>query len=187
MAQQNSQVDNFLALLAGMDSKESGAAVRKVLKEPVNWQEILRLADRHNLYALVVELASGCEEFKRSSAYHSCMTRAMRQVAEQVQRTESFLELYRAFIKGGLYPIVMKGIICRQLYGEYCDHRPSGDEDILIQKKDFETAKKILESQGYAAERENITSEQLNELQEVSFKNEQRGLYIELHYQSDWT
>lgn len=181
MAQQNSQVDNFLALLAGMDSKESGAAVRKVLKEPVNWQEILRLADRHNLYALVVELASGCEEFKRSSAYHSCMTRAMRQVAEQVQRTKSFLELYRAFIKGGLYPIVMKGIICRQLYGEYCDHRPSGDEDILIQKKDFETAKKILESQGYAAERENITSEQLNELQEVSFKNEQRGLYIELH------
>lgn len=191
-SQQNSQVYNLLALLAGMvkvgqnnslvqDGKENGTAVRKALKEPVNWEEILRMADQHNLYALVVELSSDYEEFKKSSAYHSCMTRAMQQVAEQVQRTEAFLELYRAFSKSGLCPIVMKGIICRQLYGEYRDHRPSGDEDILIQKKDFELAKKILESQGYAAERENITSEQLDELQEVSFTNTQTGLYIELH------
>lgn len=28
----------------------------------------------------------------------------------------------------------MKGIVCRQLYGELCNHRPSADEDILIRR-----------------------------------------------------
>ena len=38
---------------------------------------------------------------------------------------------------------MMKGLICRQLYGEYCDHRPSGDEDILIRKAEYKQVQQI--------------------------------------------
>lgn len=59
-------------------------------------------------------------------------------VAGQARRAEAFLSLYQQFIKANMHPLVMKGIICRQPYGDFCDHRPSGDEDILIPKSEYE-------------------------------------------------
>mgnify|MGYP002120156504 CR=1 FL=1 len=44
---------------------------------------------------------------------------------------------------------MMKGLICRQLYGEYCDHRPSGDEDILIRKAEYKQVQQIPQEIGY--------------------------------------
>jgi len=49
----------------------------------------------------------------------------------------------------GIYPIVMKGMICRQLYGDLGEHRPSSDEDILVEIKDFYKVQEILEKEGY--------------------------------------
>lgn len=109
------------------------------------------------------------------------MITAMAQVAAQTQRTEAFLELYRSFSEAGLYPIFMKGIMCRQMYGEYCDHRPSGDEDILIKKEEYRSAETVLKEQGYLPEWDNVTLKQMEELQEISFFNGESGLYIELH------
>ncbi len=80
-------------------------------------------------------------------------------VAGQARRTEAFLSLYKEFVKADIHPIVMKGLICRQLYEEYCDHRPSGDEDILIQKSEFELVQQILVKNGYYPDHENIKVE----------------------------
>ena len=55
----------------------------------------------------------------------------MSMIAGQVNRTSAFLNLYQELIEGDCKPLVRKGIVCRQLYGEYADHRPSGDEDII--------------------------------------------------------
>lgn len=179
----NNNIHNFLALLGGVVNTEAvnHQVELDALIEPLDWGEIFRLAKEHNVYALVFEKATEVPGFLECPEYNSGMVKAMSQMASQMQRTDAFLELYRAFSEEGLKPIVMKGIVCRHLYGKYGDHRPSGDEDILIKKGEYELAERVLIEQGYIPEYENITKEQLEELQEVSFINKEAGLHIELH------
>lgn len=173
----DNQKQNFLSLL--------GKAVNEnqefQLIPPVDWPEILRLARAQNVHALIFDVASEILEFRKTQEYEACMRTAMAQTAGQIKRTEAFLELYRAFGAAGLHPIVMKGVVCRRMYGGYSDHRPSGDEDILIQKEEYEKVKRVLVSQGYLPERETVTSGQLEELQEISFHHADSGLCIEVH------
>lgn len=168
---------NFFILLSRAVNKNNN----KKLLSPIEWDEVLNIAGRHNVYALVFEKASEIPEFLFNSNYNSYMLKAMEQVSSQARQTYAFLELYRAFSENALYPIVMKGIVCRLLYGEYCDYRPSGDEDILIRKEDYELAEIILKNQGYVSEYNQITQQELDELQEVSFYNIDTHLHIELH------
>ncbi len=145
------------------------------------WNAIFTLSRSHNILPLVFEMVSGNSSFISSPDYQSLMLETMTIVASQARRTDAFLNLYEHFIAENLHPIVMKGIICRQLYGEYCDHRPSGDEDILIQKSEYEMIANILTSNGYVSSIKDVTETQLNELQEITFHNDQTGLTIEVH------
>lgn len=177
MDELNTQTSNFLALLGRLVNPEAAGS----LSAPMDWTEIFRLAGEHNVSALIFDAASELPEFLACPAYSSYMAEAMGQVVYQARQTDAFLELYRAFSENGLYPIVMKGIVCRQLYGEYCDHRPSGDEDILIRKEDYELTERILREQGYFHKHSQITLKELEELQEVTFFNAETQLVIELH------
>ena len=170
-------VSAFLSLL----NKSVHNSFAKLLP-PINWIAVFTLAKNHNVLPLIFEAASGYADFANSPNYQTYMAISMQWIMRQAQHTEEFLNLYRAFLAEDLHPIVMKGLVCRQLYGELADHRPSGDEDILVEKKDFEKAKSILEKQGYKIEREDITEGQIDELQEISFYGPgEDGLYIELH------
>lgn len=147
----------------------------------INYGELLLIAQSHNLYALTCEGLKADPNFTESSLYESVITKQMQIIAGQLQRTYAFLEVYQAFLRQEIRPIVMKGIICRQLYGELCNHRPSADEDLLIRKSDFQAIWNILCSQGYIPERQGITPNQLSELQEISFYHPQYKLTIEVH------
>ena len=173
----NNQIYNFLALLGRAANTNSNNS----LIEPIDWSAIFKIARAHNVFALIFDKASEVPEFTQLPEYISYMDKAMRMVADQMKRTQAFLKLYHAFAEEGLYPIVMKGIVCRKLYGKYCDHRPSGDEDILIRKEDYKLAEHILKSQGFVSQYEQVTLQQLEELQEVSFYNKTSKLHIELH------
>lgn len=145
------------------------------------WIELLSLTQAHNVLPLVFEKAIEIENFVDTPIVSRYMTDVMSVVAGQARRTEAFLTLYKAFLKVDIHPIVMKGLICRQLYGEYCDHRPSGDEDILILKSEYEQVQQILQENGYRSEYHDITDAQLDDLQEVTFYSGQTGLSIEVH------
>lgn len=168
---------NFLKLLSGAIHGNDTVDLVTLTE----WDRILRLAEYHNVYSIVFEQAAKCSDFADSPYYDKYMMKATAQIMHQANRTAAFLELYRSFSENGIYPIVMKGIVCRQLYGKLCDHRPSGDEDILIKKSDYPAAKSIFEGCGYTTCNNNLTSEQLSELQEVSFYSKNAKLHIELH------
>ncbi len=168
------QTQNFLYLLALNIHPD----FKPVLDRPYDWDCIFSMAKAHNVLPLIYEqairLCPGC-------AGDDIQTRVFLTVMRQSGMTQTFLDLYKQFAARGLYPIVMKGIVCRNLYGELCDHRPSGDEDILIQKKDFPLAKEILESSGYITDRNELSDSQLELMQEVSFFDKKTDLHIELH------
>ncbi len=173
-AQLREQTQNFLYLLALNIHPDFSLK----LSRPYDWDCIFQMARAHNVLPLIyeqaVKLCPGC-------AGDDIQTKVFLTVMRQSQLTQTFLSLYSNFAAQGLYPIVMKGIVCRNMYGEFCDHRPSGDEDLLIQKKDFAKAKKILEECGYKADQEQLSDKQLDKIQEVSFSDPKTNLYIELH------
>lgn len=148
---------------------------------PDEWNAVFTLARAHNVLPLVFEKASEDENFTALPEYQQHEFETMSIVAGQARRTEAFLSLYKELLKADVHPIVMKGLICRQLYGEYCDHRPSGDEDILIRKEEYKQVEKILVENGYTPENENVTPALLDEVQEITFYSGQTGLSIEVH------
>lgn len=151
------------------------------LQGEVDWSYLVQLAKEHNLLALFVEGASKHYSFISRPEYEKEMNESIAIVSAQVRRTSAFLKLYEAFVEADLHPIVMKGLICRELYGTLGDHRPSGDEDILIRPSEYEQAKSILIANGYISEIEKESESQVDRLQEVSFIHPKERLHIELH------
>ena len=95
----------------------------------------------------------------------------------QVQRTAGFLELYQKLQKEGVYPLVVKGLICRSFY-EKPDFRISADEDLLLRKEEFETFDRILLEEGY--KRQELDPKDLP--YEIPYLNPRNQVYIELHF-----
>lgn len=99
-------------------------------------------------------------------------------VMRQVRKTSEFLALYKHFEENGLRPLVVKGIICRNLYPDP-DSRPSGDEDLYVPEDLFEASQKVLEDEGLSVA-EHI-SEVTDDIYEIPYYNKKGTLLIELH------
>ena len=151
------------------------------VQENIEWDNMVRFAKEQNVYPLFVEEAVKYSTYITRLKSSQEMQEALMVVSSQVRRTETFLQLYKAFLEADIHPLVLKGLVCRGLYGKYCDHRPSGDEDILIQPAEYWKAKEVLLTNGYVTEIKDETEEQLENLQEVSFYHATEGLHIELH------
>jgi len=150
------------------------------LLEPVDWDELSQIAMKHNLYAIFHEVACQYIEYQQNPEYWTKTKMVMGIVAHQIRRTDSFLKLYQDFLDEGIQPIVMKGIICRQLYGKYAEHRPSGDEDIFVKKSHFDKTKEILEKNGFVCQVTDVTVAKLNQVEHIVFRNKQK-FTIEVH------
>lgn len=142
--------------------------------------EVLKLAMEQNVLPLVFEALSGRPDTQALAEFAAYKRETMMTVMGQMQRTQLFLQLYRAFDAAGLHPLVMKGIVCRALYGQWGDHRPSGDEDILIRPADFARVQAVFMQQGYACALEDVDESKLALVQEVSFVHPM-GLHVEVH------
>ena len=151
------------------------------LNEPVDWKTLSAVSKAHNLFPLFHESACHFPEYRNRPEYEDNINLVMTMIGQQIKKTESFLELYRAFLKEDLHPIVMKGLICRQLYGQHAEKRPSGDEDILVRKEDFYKVKEVMEKQGFVCSQPDVTQAQLEQLQDVGFYESNIGFLIEVH------
>ena len=144
-----------------------------------DYKEILDISISHHLMPLVFEKLCEDSNFKATQLYSKAKMNVMLKVMGQAQRTQIFLELYKKLNEQGIYPIVMKGIICRMLYGKYADHRPSSDEDILVLPEDFHKTCEFFKSEGYDSNM-NPDEVDLNNLQAISFFNNNGG-HFEVH------
>jgi len=137
----------------------------------------MNTAQKQNLFPLIFDASQRLPGYERIEAQYFASVAA--QVSQQAQKTADFLQLYNAFLADGLSPIVLKGIICRSLYGDRADFRPSGDEDILVSKDDYAEAIRVLNNCGYTTDEK--PDKDLDLVQEVTFKSPESPLTIELH------
>ena len=133
------------------------------------WTELFALAEAHKLLPMIFEASRPdpalAARFKRRVRDH---------VILQTLRTADFLELYRVLEEAGIKALVVKGIVCRQLYAKP-DHRPSADEDLWIPPEQLSRCRQVLEAYGMT------TTETNPEAWEFPYRKSGSPLYIELH------
>ena len=141
------------------------------------WEQIIRCAQEHEVLPLVFEACHREEGLKELPICGAVRQQAVRDVFTQTRKTGEFLALYRALRKAGVTPLVVKGIVCRDLYPQP-DYRPSSDEDVLIPPEQFALCHKVMLDFGME------TAEQPENFQkcyEIPYGKKGSPLYIELH------
>ena len=143
----------------------------------IDYRRLFYLAEIHKVFPLV------CETLVRSAldvntvSFKKCCDEAVRQVYSQLSRTDDFLRLYQ-FLRGkGLEPLVVKGLIVRQLYALPC-HRISMDEDVLIEKGEFNRYHQALTEWGMELVH---PGQDIEKEYEVSYRDPNSNMYIEVH------
>lgn len=135
------------------------------------------LTFKHNLVPIIYDVLRKNDDFNPSS--NKFRETAINQIVMQQQRTEQFLNIYQKLLAANLKPLVIKGLICRQLYPQ-SDFRCSSDEDIWIKPEDFNTCFQVLTDNNFrCTNKQLITDDFLNTVQTINFTN--NILTIEVH------
>ena len=143
---------------------------------PEQWRELLAMAEAHKLLPLVLDSLQNCPGLQSMDGAQLAAFRrqARHHVMMQTLRTGEFLALNRTLRAAGIMPLVVKGLICRQLYPKP-DLRPSGDEDVLVSEEQFALCCRLMTDAGMTPGTEEP------EAYEVPFRKTGSPLYIELH------
>ena len=143
------------------------------------WMELFGLSQQHQVLPMVYETVYSCPAFRTVSAEQNQILKrqVIRQVMVQSRKTEEFLALYRKLTESGITPLVVKGLVCRNIYREP-DYRCSGDEDVLIPREQFGRCHEKFTENGMKPVEpgENMEAEG-----ETPYYKEKGALHIELH------
>ena len=164
--------DTFLTLLAAALGNAHDPVPELTADQ---WRELFAMAAAHKVLPLIFEPAYP-QVARLDPALAADTKRQVRlQVVAQTIRTAEFLELYRALEEAGATPLVVKGIVCRQLYPR-ADHRPSADEDLWIPPEQYPLCHGVMTRLGL------VTGEtDPDGVYEVPYRRAGSSLYIELH------
>ena len=166
---------NFLFLRV-LRSALKGEKVNMEELTPEQWREILAMAEEHKLLPMVLDTLGDCPGLQNMEMAQLAAFRrqARHHVLMQTLRTGEFLALNRTLRAAGVKPLVVKGLVCRQLYPKP-DLRPSGDEDVLVSEAQFALYCRLLQEAGLTPGTEDA------EASEIPFRKTGSPLYIELH------
>ena len=137
----------------------------------LDFMKLYQLANEHQVSPLIYNQIYSFPDFP-DDLKNNWKRDAIKINVSQTIKTERFLKLYQRFLDNNLKIIVVKGLILRSLYPQP-ENRPSNDEDLYIEKKDYEKAKDIFLDEKF------IIMKESND--EVTFVDYQSGLSIELH------
>ena len=174
----NETMELFLMILRSALKDQRPELDRDIPTE--QWQALFRLADIHKLLPLFYEAVQALPSLDREQALLADMKQKVRcQVIAQTLRTGEFLTLNDRLQEAGIRPLVVKGVVCRNLYPKP-DHRLSSDEDLLVPAGEFERCHRVLTEFGMATTE---PAQNLESAFELPYRKEGSPLYIELHKQ----
>lgn len=176
----NETYNKFLTvyrLALNKKEKKTSSCIQFDYEDNTVLRQLFALADSHCVFPMVFDAiyALKNENEKESSFYRKEKKKAERLTCGQARMTAEFLRLYRYLLKKNLHPIVMKGIICRNLYPEP-EQRSSLDEDLFVPEDQFSLYHKVLTDFGLRVASDDADIEKDFE---VSYYNDK--IFIELH------
>lgn len=142
------------------------------------WQELFALAQTHKILPLVYETVYTAPSLMEldPQVLAAVKSRVRKQVMLQTVRTGEFLRLYETLSREGIRLLVVKGAVCRNLYPQP-DHRPSGDEDVLLPPGQLENVHRLFAEFGMQAQE----NPGLSAAHEITYRKQGNSLHIELH------
>lgn len=142
------------------------------------WDEIYKISEKQQLAPMIYEQIFSNKSFRQSNEEFQRFWKmdTISKAGNQARKSALFLSLYDQMRQNGLTPLVVKGIVCRNLY-QNPDLRISNDEDLYLPKNQFKAMDQFLLSNGFLR---NDLIEGKN-YQEVPYQNPANGLYFEVH------
>lgn len=144
------------------------------------WQALYRIASLHHVLPMIYEstIHSPAAQKADRKFFINARNQTFQTVMIQATKTAAFLHLLSELVTAGATPIVVKGILCRELYPNP-DYRISGDEDILIPEEQADLCHRVMLNCGmYLSD-----PEQDMRKFEISYRQKGSPLHIELHKQ----
>lgn len=160
-------------------------AMKAALQDrPVSWddqvtaedlKQVVVLAQMHHVLPMIFEAVYNCPAAAlEPEMMAECRKATLQAVMGQTVKTEEFLELYSGLRSRGVTPLVVKGLVCRNLYPRP-DYRDSSDEDVLCGELGFKSCHKAMIVLGMEPCSSDLES------YEVPYRKGDGLLYIELH------
>ena len=115
---------------------------------PMDWKGLLQLAQEQKLTAVLFGTLRSVLPEQEQRLWRAL---SLQEAALQTQRTETFLNAYRALAERGFQPLIVKGLICRQTYPEP-DARVSSDEDLYVPNADYPQFHTALQELGFSGD-----------------------------------
>lgn len=142
-------------------------------------ESLLRLAEDQKVLPLVFNAVCTSKTFRKADLRRmvGIQKQAVRWVTRQVEQTNEFLVMLHSLQAQGLDPVVMKGLICRELYPQPM-LRHSVDEDLLVSDADFAAFHEAIKRHGLPPDH---GEPDLGKTWEISYHDTRSPLYIELH------
>lgn len=146
---------------------------------PEQWGDLFQSARIHNILPMIFEAVFACPAAKTipPQILLPMKYQVMQDVTMQAMKTHAFLALYEYLCNNGINPIVMKGIICRNIYPKP-DHRLSGDEDMWIPSDQFAKCHQLLLDYGMQL---SVPDADIEGSYEVAYGKAGSPIYIEVH------
>ena len=162
------------AFKASLESRQVTWTRDQVTREEMG--NVIQLAQEHHVLPMIFEAVYACPgaSLLDPGVLNQCRSVTLQTVMGQAVKTEEFLELYSHLSEQGIRPLVVKGILCRNLY-PMPDYRRSGDEDVLCGEAGFRKCHKAMIEFGMEPCSSSLDS------YEVPYRKAEGALYIELH------
>lgn len=147
--------------------------------EPGQWAALFHMAEEHHILPMIYEAAVPSEAGKQAdrALLQPVKQGVIRSVTLQALRTQAFFALYDALCAEGLTPLVVKGVVCRELYPKP-DHRMSADEDLLLPPEQLRACHRALTARGFRSEAD---EDETARAYETSFFSADGLTHIEVH------
>ena len=142
------------------------------------WETVYDISQKQQLAPMIYQQIFSDASFLKSNVEFQNYWKmdTIKQAGNQARKSMLFLVLFDKMRKEGLTPLVVKGIVCRDLYPNP-DLRISNDEDLFIPRNQFEKMDHFLLEEGFL--RDELVEGKV--YQEIPYKNPRNGLYFELH------
>ena len=175
----------FLAVVRAFLTEEKAALEELAALTEKQWNHLFVMAAQHSLLSAVYDVVGKTPEFAGlpGELRGQVKTQAMQSILQQVSRTALFLSDEKELEHLGVQPLVMKGIVCRNLYPKP-DLRPSGDEDLLIPEKDFAAVDACFMRKGFVRDKETAMPDGIKDgdvPEEMGYIHPKTGAFYEIH------
>jgi len=154
------EFDLLVASCAAAWNPTEGSGIRELLGSSLDWEKLLRLAERHGLVALLFQSTAGFSRLIPPQHFAALRLHSQQNACRALWFTQELSRILDRMESAGIEVLAHKGpALASLLYGDVAQ-RQFNDLDLLVRLRDVSQAKAILAGLGYQCDFEFSAAEE---------------------------